>query len=87
LDWLKEDLNRNEDMPNYQLLDESIPDSELFKIRKANLKKRNDSIIEDNFQWYLKSVTTCLICKTKSTSYDSMLTLQLPLVNCPIASR
>lgn len=76
LDWLKEDLNRNERKPSYfYMYTANKDDAQIFATTLSMLKKRNDSIIERNMEGLSKSTIKCNICRFTSTNFGSFLTI------------
>lgn len=82
LDLLHEDLNRVSIKPltppvSYDSHpEEGLADEETW----VNYKKKNDSIIVDNFHGLLKSRVVCPTCERVSATFDPFVFLSLPLL-------
>ena len=91
LDMLHEDLNRVINKPNINgsnniennymnyINDMNISDNEKSILDWNNFLKRNQSVLIDIFYGQYKSCVTCPKCEFKSVSFNSFLSLELPI--------
>jgi len=80
LDGLHEDLNRIHEKPYVEEKDSGgRPDSEVAAEAWEAHRRRNDSVIVENFQGMYKSTLVCPECSNKSIKFDPFMYLSLPL--------
>lgn len=87
LDRLHEDVNRIKKKPYIELTSSSgRPDLEVGVEAWDVHRKRNDSIIVDNFHGQYKSLVVCPVCNFESVTFDPFLFVSLPLPNNEVSS-
>lgn len=80
LDRIHEDVNRIRKKPYIELQSSSDrPDSEVAVEAWENHRRRNDSVIVDNFHGQFKSRVVCPVCNYTSVTFDPFLFVSLPL--------
>lgn len=80
LDSIHEDLNRVHDKPYLDaVFGNESNDLETSKLSWERHKKRNDSVIVDNFHGLLRSRLICPNCKKTTIVFDPYLSLTIPL--------
>lgn len=80
LDGIHEDLNRVKKKPYTEAVEsKGRHDDEVAKEAWEVHRKRNDSIIVDNFQGLLKSRIVCPTCNKISVTFDPYMFLSVPL--------
>jgi len=89
LDMLHEDLNRvinkpnineNDNIENINMINLNITDKEKSNLDWNNFLKRNQSVLIDIFYGQYKSCVICPKCEFKSVSFNSFLSLELPIM-------
>ncbi|KAI8071601.1 hypothetical protein BC940DRAFT_293258 [Gongronella butleri] len=86
LDGLHEDLNASQaicppsmDNPDEEKIFEQLPDYQASGIAWEKYLQRNASVVVSLFQGQYRSRLTCHSCKTTSTTYNTFMSLSLPI--------
>lgn len=87
LDGIHEDLNAIRQKPALLFSDdpteearfEQLPDYQASNLAWEKYMSRNASVIVSLFQGQYRSRLTCLSCKTTSTTYNTFMSLSLPI--------
>lgn len=80
VDGIHEDLNRIKKKPYVEAKDANgRPDEEVSNEAWEGHKKRNDSIVTDNFHGQFKSTVKCPSCNFVSVTFDPFVYLTLPV--------
>jgi ubiquitin carboxyl-terminal hydrolase 4/11 len=80
MDGLNEDLNRVLKKPFVEAVEsDGRPDEIVAALSWEGYKKRNDSVVVDNFAGLLRSHVKCNVCDRESTTFDPFMSLSVPI--------